>query len=201
MWGDQQGVSPFGTSIMDLTAKVNFGHKITSLAAETLPRGSVLMPGYRETTVVETEHDYESDGIWLYGILPALQYDLAAGWQNGFGPFALTTNDPDKANIPAVVGAGAARVGSPVRVYSGGVHGAFMEATVSFDWTNDLHAGTLLCADAGEPHLVVGGLIDANRATHSRPIARVVKTIPAGTYAAAVSVERIKVFFRGAYGV
>jgi len=192
MFGDQQGVSPFGTSILDFSAKTNFGHTVKNITGATLQRGSVLMPAYGDTLHdIDLTHDYEADGIYSAGILPAVQWSVTLGWQKGFGPFAVTTNRSDKPVLDDAF----------TRVFNGGATGAVLEVLISHDWGTVLEEGTLLVADAGVAHLVVGGLIDADMATHSRPIARVMKRIPLDTLDTIVSVQRVPVFFRGLYGV
>lgn len=193
MIGKSTVVSPFGSSIPNLTQNVDFGYKRTNISGGTLARGSVVMPAYLEGGhgIVRTKLDGPT-GLFSAVKLPNNFVDDGSGTLTGVannklyarGPFYVTTNDAAKV----------AADDGDVFVWDGGPSSSYMQVLVRRDWTTALSEGILLGATTGQAYLSVA---NAAAATISDPVARVAVRIPAGTYAASVSTQLITVQFIG----
>lgn len=193
MWGDKQGVSPFGLSVIDVRQRIDFGVPVKNVTGAAVARGSVLMPAYGDTLHgIDLTKDFAPDGVFSAGKVPAGLYANGSNaWAKGYGPFGVCTNAAGKTVAD----------NATVRVFSGGAEGCMAQVLVYHDWTSVLEEGTLLCADAGQIYLVVGGFANAAQDTLSRPIGMTTKRYLANTVATTTSAQLIEIYFSGLRGV
>lgn len=194
MFGNSNVVEPFRCSLPDLTAKTNFGYKVTNISGATLTRGAVVLPDWDDTGhSTDLTKIGGTDGIFTRVTLPGTDlYDASAGLQNALGPFYVVTN---------AAGENVLDNATDCYVWDGGPDGSLMQVKVNFNWAGALAAGTLLSLLEGQQYLTVDTGVGGYTATKSRIIAQTLWNYPAGTVASGTSTELITVRFRGVQGI
>lgn len=197
IFGEMTGVNPFGSSLIDVRKKTNFGAKLKNITALSLVRGSIVTPAYDETNPatngIDQTKPFAADygGVFNAVKVPADLWDAAAGYGRAYSPFYVCTADADDTVVDNAIGT----------FWSGGPDGSLAQVLLYRDWTQALAEGELLAAIEAQTYLVhtvgVGGLTD----THSRPIAMTLRTYAANEIATTTSAQLIDVLWRGGRGI
>lgn len=197
IFGEMTGVNPFGSSIIDVRKKVNFGARLKNVSGETLVRGSIVFPAYDETDPATNGVDRTKPFAANYGGIfnavttPTDLWDDATGMGRAFSPFYVCMCDPEDSVLDNEVG----------YFWSGGPDGSFAQVLVSRDWTAAFSEGELLTAVEASRHLVHTVGNDGGTATHSRPIGMTIRYYAANEIATDTSAQLIDVLWRGGRGI